>query len=462
MVPSSTKAVASWRSSRKRVMSPMETTPTIGQNSSSKKKNTLRVAIRRLRMANAQTATASARQLNENLLQLGLPHLDALHGSALGQELTQQIGQPLLGVVHGALDPSVTLRATQHARRGPKPGGPRLDAQGDHVAEADLALEVVGRSVGEDAAALDEGDLVAQLLGLAHVVRRQHDGHAPLAAQRRDVGAHPHRDVGIEAERGLVEEEQLGLVDERLGQRQTLLEAGRQLVVLRAPMTGQLERLDQLVDPPPQRGAVEAVEPAVERHDLADAQTPQERRPSTRHVEATAKGRGVADDVVAEDRHGSTIGSEQRGEDRQQRGLAGAVRPQHADDGAARDGKRDAARPLAERGLERGRPPLRLLAPRRPLRAGHGELRGRAMRGRRAHAPGHPARRRRRRRLLSRRMTGGRLEVEEANARFYRAFEALDLAEMEKVWAHGEHVKCVHPGWPLLAGWANVRASWAG
>jgi ketosteroid isomerase-like protein len=28
------------------------------------------------------------------------------------------------------------------------------------------------------------------------------------------------------------------------------------------------------------------------------------------------------------------------------------------------------------------------------------------------------------------------------------------------VWAHGEHVKCVHPGWPLLAGWAAVRASW--
>ena len=27
-------------------------------------------------------------------------------------------------------------------------------------------------------------------------------------------------------------------------------------------------------------------------------------------------------------------------------------------------------------------------------------------------------------------------EVEEANARFYRAFEALDLGEMERVWAH--------------------------
>jgi len=51
-------------------------------------------------------------------------------------------------------------------------------------------------------------------------------------------------------------------------------------------------------------------------------------------------------------------------------------------------------------------------------------------------------------------------EVVEANARFYRAFEALDIAEMDRVWAHGEHVKCVHPGWPLLSGWEAVRESW--
>jgi ketosteroid isomerase-like protein len=50
--------------------------------------------------------------------------------------------------------------------------------------------------------------------------------------------------------------------------------------------------------------------------------------------------------------------------------------------------------------------------------------------------------------------------VEEANARFYRAFESLDLEEMETVWAKGGHVKCVHPGWGLLSGWEQVRASW--
>jgi ketosteroid isomerase-like protein len=51
-------------------------------------------------------------------------------------------------------------------------------------------------------------------------------------------------------------------------------------------------------------------------------------------------------------------------------------------------------------------------------------------------------------------------EVEQANARFYQAFETLDLARMDLVWSHGEHVKCVHPGWPLLVGWDAVRASW--
>src|SRR5262245_19858380 len=60
-----------------------------------------------------------------------------------------------------------------------------------------------------------------------------------------------------------------------------------------------------------------------------------------------------------------------------------------------------------------------------------------------------------------RRMADLEDEVIEANARFYRAFEALDVAAMDEAWAHGEHVKCVHPGWPLLTGWEAVRESWA-
>ena len=50
--------------------------------------------------------------------------------------------------------------------------------------------------------------------------------------------------------------------------------------------------------------------------------------------------------------------------------------------------------------------------------------------------------------------------VREANERFYRAFESLNLEAMEAVWAHEDDVECVHPGWDLLVGWDAVRASW--
>ncbi len=51
-------------------------------------------------------------------------------------------------------------------------------------------------------------------------------------------------------------------------------------------------------------------------------------------------------------------------------------------------------------------------------------------------------------------------EIVEANQRFYRAFESLDLAQMEAVWAHEGQIICVHPGWPAQAGWDAVRESW--
>ena len=52
-------------------------------------------------------------------------------------------------------------------------------------------------------------------------------------------------------------------------------------------------------------------------------------------------------------------------------------------------------------------------------------------------------------------------EVEEANARFYRVIESLDISRMDQIWSHGDHVRCIHPGWCLLAGWEAVRQSWA-
>jgi ketosteroid isomerase-like protein len=51
-------------------------------------------------------------------------------------------------------------------------------------------------------------------------------------------------------------------------------------------------------------------------------------------------------------------------------------------------------------------------------------------------------------------------EVTRANQDFYAAFESLDIARMDRIWAHQEYVTCIHPGWTLRVGWPSVRDSW--
>lgn len=51
-------------------------------------------------------------------------------------------------------------------------------------------------------------------------------------------------------------------------------------------------------------------------------------------------------------------------------------------------------------------------------------------------------------------------EIAKANESFYRAFESLDVGEMEKVWAAGDNIQCGHPGWRMLRGWNAVMESW--
>ena len=59
-------------------------------------------------------------------------------------------------------------------------------------------------------------------------------------------------------------------------------------------------------------------------------------------------------------------------------------------------------------------------------------------------------------RMLERRIE----EVTQANQRFYEAFESLDIAKMDEIWAHLDYVTCVHPGWTLRSDWPAVRDSW--
>jgi ketosteroid isomerase-like protein len=50
--------------------------------------------------------------------------------------------------------------------------------------------------------------------------------------------------------------------------------------------------------------------------------------------------------------------------------------------------------------------------------------------------------------------------LREANERFYKAVESLDIEAMDRLWLHEDWVRCVHPGWEMLSGWGAIRRSW--
>jgi ketosteroid isomerase-like protein len=57
-------------------------------------------------------------------------------------------------------------------------------------------------------------------------------------------------------------------------------------------------------------------------------------------------------------------------------------------------------------------------------------------------------------------VTATEQDVLAANAAFYAAFVARDMAAMEALWAQSVPVTCLHPGWNLLSGREDVLGSW--
>ena len=47
-----------------------------------------------------------------------------------------------------------------------------------------------------------------------------------------------------------------------------------------------------------------------------------------------------------------------------------------------------------------------------------------------------------------------------ANDAYYKAFESMNMEEMKQCWAQTDDDFCAHPGWEILRGWDEVRASW--
>jgi len=51
-------------------------------------------------------------------------------------------------------------------------------------------------------------------------------------------------------------------------------------------------------------------------------------------------------------------------------------------------------------------------------------------------------------------------DIENANAKFYDAFEKVSISMMENIWSHNDNCICIHPGWEMFVGWLAIRESW--
>ena len=112
-----------------------------------------------------------------------------------------------------------------------------VDADRDDVA-GDLALELVGRALGDDPAVVDDRQPVGQRVGLLEVVGREEDRRARLA-QAADLVPHPGSRLRVEAGRRLVEEQDRRAMDDAEPDVEPALHAAR--VGGDRPVGGRLE-----------------------------------------------------------------------------------------------------------------------------------------------------------------------------------------------------------------------------
>ena len=165
---------------------------------------------------------------------------------------------------------------------------------------ADAVLELVGRALGDHAAAVDHGDEVGQAVGLVEVLRGQQHRRA-LGHQPFDRRPHLQAAARVQAGRGLVEEEHRRAGDERRRQVQAPAHAAGVGLHGAIGRLHEVEALEQLLPAPLGRRAALAVQAPDHDQVLEAGEVLVDGRVLPGEADAAAQLDGVADDVEARD-----------------------------------------------------------------------------------------------------------------------------------------------------------------
>src|ERR1039458_6464979 len=214
-------------------------------------------------------------------LQAGFGHGEV--AQAVGVAGADDFGQQAIGVVGQDADSAgrwlyaanpLHLLQLANQRSGAVVAG---EVEGVYLLRTEGAFECGGRIFNENLAVVDDGDAVAELVGLLHVVGGEDDGDA-FFAQAADGVPHGDAALRVESGAGFVEEQHLGAMRDGAGDLQALREASGELRGVGFRALGEQKLIQQLIGPLLRVAVREAEVEAVEVDVLVDGARSEERR----------------------------------------------------------------------------------------------------------------------------------------------------------------------------------------
>src|SRR5581483_10342975 len=201
---------------------------------------------------------------------------------------------------------------------------------------AAAAAQLRDGALRQDAAGTDDGNGVAELLRLIHVVRGNEHARA-LLAHVPDEAPDFTAGVRVEARRGLVQDQQRRLRHHGDADQELAPQAAGEVAGGLARVRRQGQRLHEVVGPRLSLPRRKPVQPAEEGQVLVRAQVEIWHRLLGHDAHEPLRLPGPADDVRAEYRDRAAGGRELAGDLAHHGRLAGAVRAEQGEDAPARD-----------------------------------------------------------------------------------------------------------------------------
>ena len=200
-----------------------------------------------------------------------------------------------------------------------------VELERDGIA-AQVALQLLGRPRGHDAAVARDREPVGEGVRLLEVVRREQDRQPLARGEARELVPHRNARLGVETGRRLVEIDDARAVHECDRDVEPALHPARVAADDAVSGPGEVEQLEQFADAPAHLVPAEALDLRVQRQVLAAGRRTVDAR-RLRHVADRLADRArFGGDVVTRDDGAPGVGLRERREDPHGRRLPRAVR----------------------------------------------------------------------------------------------------------------------------------------